>query len=164
MGDIRFDFNNVMSTEVGKHGIKDTWLKGLETRIKNAVKTLQKSRGKDMTGWYDLPYEKNQVKKLLASARRKRGRYDDIVVLGIGGSALGTISLRSALLHPYHNMIDRSQRKGIPRLHVLDNVDPVYIARMFDDVIDIRKTLFIVISKSGSTAETMSQFMLVYDR
>lgn len=163
MTDIRFDFNNTLSSVVGKYGIKESWLKSLEPKIKTATKNLQKNRGKEMTGWYDLPYEKNQVKKLLASARRKRGRYNDIVVLGIGGSALGTISLRSALLHPYHNMIERTQRKGMPRLHVLDNVDPVYIARLFDDVIDIRKTLFIVISKSGSTAETMSQFMLVYD-
>ncbi len=163
MDDISFDFNNAMSDVVGKYGIKDAWLKALEPKVKAAVKSLQKNRGKEMTGWYDLPYEKNQIKKLLASARRKRGRYNDIIVLGIGGSALGTTAMKTALLHPYHNMIDRSQRKGVPRLHVLDNVDPVYIARMFDDVIDIRKTLFIVISKSGATTETMSQFMIVYD-
>jgi glucose-6-phosphate isomerase len=163
MADIKCDFNNVFSSMIGKKGIKESDLKKLEPKVKTAIKNVQKNRGKGMTGWFDLPGEKAQVKKLLASARRKRGRFDDVVVLGIGGSALGTIALRNSLLHPYHNLLERSQRKGLPRLHVLDNVDPAFVARLFDDLIDIRKTLFIVISKSGATAETMSQFMLVYE-
>jgi glucose-6-phosphate isomerase len=163
MADISINFNNALSSAVGSRGIKESWLKSSEKSVKAGLRSLQKKRGEGMTGWFDLPHEKTQVKKLLASARRKRGRFDDVVVLGIGGSALGTIALKSALLHPYHNLLGRSQRKGMPRLHVLDNVDPVYVARLFDDVLDIRKTLFIVITKSGSTAETMSQFLLAYD-
>jgi glucose-6-phosphate isomerase len=163
MPDITLDVNNVLDSRVGKHGIQEDWLKKLEPAAKEAVKTLQKTRGEGMTGWVELPYEKDQVKKILASARRKRGKYEDVVVLGIGGSALGTVALRTALLHPYHNLLDRQQRQGQPRLHVLDNVDPVYLSRFFEDVIDIHKTLFIVISKSGSTAETMSQFMLAWE-
>jgi glucose-6-phosphate isomerase len=163
MGDVTLDVNNVLTAQVGDHGLEEKDLKSLEPQVKEAVKAVQKNRGKDMTGWFDLPYEKDQVKRILASARRKRGKYEDVVVLGIGGSALGTIAVRTALLHPYHNMLDRQQRKGAPRLHVLDNVDPVVMARFFEDVIDPHKTLFIVISKSGSTAETMSQFMVAYE-
>jgi len=163
MPDLTIDFNNVLSTAVGKYGIKEEWLKKLEPTVKDAIKAVQKTRGSEMTGWFDLPYEKDQIKRILASARRKRGKYEDVVVLGIGGSALGTIALQSALLHPCHNLLDRQQRKGAPRLHILDNIDPVYIARFFEDVVDPHKTLFIVISKSGSTAETMSQFMLAYE-
>ncbi len=163
MPDLTIDFNNVLNAAVGKYGIKEEWLKKLEPAVKDAIKAVQKARGTEMTGWFDLPYEKDQIKRILASARRKRGKYEDVVVLGIGGSALGTIALQSALLHPYHNLLDRQQRKGAPRLHILDNIDPVYMARFFEDVVDPHKTLFIVISKSGSTAETMSQFMLAYE-
>ncbi|MFH0911041.1 MAG: glucose-6-phosphate isomerase [Planctomycetota bacterium] len=161
MADIRCDFNGVLARWIGKHGIQEKWFQGIEPRVKTAVRDLQKRRGRGMTGWYELPYEQAQVKKILASARRKRGRYDEVVVLGIGGSALGTIALRTALLHPFHNLLPRRERQGIPRLHVLDNVDPVLMAGLFDELLDIHRTLFIVISKSGSTAETMAQFLFV---
>ena len=49
------------------------------------------------------------VEKILASAEEKDGKYDDVVVLGIGGSALGTIALRTALLHPFHNQLPKDQ-------------------------------------------------------
>ncbi|MBN1256368.1 MAG: glucose-6-phosphate isomerase [Planctomycetes bacterium] len=163
MPNIRVDCNEVLANRIGINGIKPDWLKKIEPKAKEAIKVLQKNRGKEMTGWFELPHEKEQVKKILASARRKRGKYEDIVVLGIGGSALGTIALRSALLHPYHNMLDRQMRKGQPRLHIMDNIDPVSMEHLFEDVIDIHKTLFVVISKSGATAETMSQFMLAFE-
>ena len=163
MADIRCDFNNLFTTRVGKHGLRESWLKQIEPKVKTAVRALHKHRGEGMTGWMDLPRQSDQVKKLLASARRKRGRFDDVVVLGIGGSALGTVALRGALLHPFHNLLPRRDRKGLPRLHVLDNVDPVFQSGLFDDVLDLPRTLFVVITKSGSTAETMSQFLTAYD-
>lgn len=163
MADLKIDFNNVFSDVVGKHGLRESWLKQLQPKLKKAISAVNKNRGKGMTGWFDLPCEKEQVAQVKAFAKKAKGKYEDVVVLGIGGSALGTIALRTALLHPYHNMLDGNKRGKLPRLHVLDNVDPEYIARMFEDILDVHKTLFIVISKSGSTAETMSQFMLAYE-
>ena len=82
------------------------------------------------------------------------------MVLGIGGSALGARALQTALNHPHHNLLSRTMRKGFPRLFVCDNIDPDGFKALLD-LIDIRKTLFNVISKSGGTAETMSQFLIV---
>jgi glucose-6-phosphate isomerase len=79
-----------------------------------------------------------------------------VVVLGIGGSALGNTALQTALNSPYHNV---EPPAGTPRLFVLDNIDPDLIGE-FVDRFDPSKCLFNVISKSGGTAETMSQFML----
>lgn len=89
----------------------------------------------------------DDVSEILDFAKSVEGKYEDIVVLGIGGSALGTICLRQSLTH-LHEAVE---------LHVLDNIDPDYIAEI-DDILDYSKTLFIVISKSGGTPETLSQY------
>ncbi len=87
----------------------------------------------------------------------------DAVVLGIGGSALGPIALRTALLPASWNSLSASNRNGRPRLHVLDNVDPASMLSLLDRV-ELGATLFIVTSKSGGTAETMAQYLVVRDR
>ncbi len=81
------------------------------------------------------------------------------MVLGIGGSALGTIALERALLPRYHNHEDGGSSEARPRLFVVDNVDPFGFGETLD-YLDPEKTLVIVISKSGSTVETMCQFMV----
>ena len=78
----------------------------------------------------------------------------------MGGSALGARALQTALNHPHHNLLSRTMRKGVPRLFVCDNIDPDGFKALLD-LLDVRKTLFNVISKSGGTAETMSQFLIV---
>lgn len=160
---IKFDFNNCFDAFAGKKALKREWLEELAPRVAKCVANLNKTRGTGMKGWYELPYEKEQTAKLLASAAGKEGKFEDVVVLGIGGSALGTIALRTALLHPFHNLLPRDERGGLPRLHVLDNIDPDLMGAFFRDAVDFEKTLFIVISKSGSTAETMSQFLLAME-
>ncbi len=82
-------------------------------------------------------------------AEQYKGRFKDIVVLGIGGSALGVTCLRDALKGPYWN------HHGQPRLFVLDNVDTV---GEVEALLDLDQTLFIVISKSGNTTETLAQY------
>lgn len=89
----------------------------------------------------------NSVDEILEYARSVEGKYDDIVVLGIGGSALGTICLQQSLKHLYRPK----------KLHVLDNIDPA-LMRELDDIVDYSRTLIIVISKSGGTPETLSQY------
>jgi glucose-6-phosphate isomerase len=89
--------------------------------------------------------------------------YRDVVLLGIGGSALGPIALRNALRPPHWNLLPDEAREGWPRLHVLDNVDPTTIAAMLDRV-RLEETLFLVVSKSGGTAETMAQYLIARAR
>jgi glucose-6-phosphate isomerase len=81
-------------------------------------------------------------------------------VLGIGGSALGPLAVQQALNHPFYNELPRDKRSGFPKLYVADNVDPERLVSLFQTV-DPLKCLFNVISKSGSTSETMSQFMII---
>lgn len=91
-------------------------------------------------------------------ARSVRGQFDDVVVLGIGGSAIGAICLDTALRPLFSDR--EAVRKGVkwPRLTVLDNIDPALILD-FEKTLNLKRTLFLVISKSGGTAETVSQFL-----
>jgi glucose-6-phosphate isomerase len=115
-------------------------------------------------GFLDLPDDGQQVRDCHELARWATDRgVRDVVVLGIGGSALGPIALRTALLPPAWNLLSAAHRDGRPRLHVLDNVDPSTMTALLDRV-ELGATLFIVTSKSGGTAETMAQYLVVRDR
>ena len=110
----------------------------------------------------DLPTDETAVGMVMKLANSVAGRFENLVVLGIGGSALGPIALKSALCHPLHNLLDAKARDGKPRLFVLDNIDPDLIGATLE-YLDPEKTLFNVITKSGGTAETMSQLMICHD-
>ena len=114
-------------------------------------------------GFFDLPRRRDLVAQVLEYAARVRGTYRDVVLLGIGGSALGPLALRNALCAPQWNGLDDAGRGGLPRLHVLDNVDPLTIAAVLDRV-QLADALFLVVSKSGGTAETMAQYLVVRAR
>ena len=111
-------------------------------------------------GFLDLPSDAALHKQSADFAKRTRGKFDDVVVLGIGGSALGPIALRTALCKPHWNLLDAGERDMRPRLHVLDNLDPATIHALIERV-PLERALFIVTSKSGGTAETMAQYLVV---
>lgn len=114
-------------------------------------------------GFLQFETQDAELQRVLDYAQARRGTVDDVVVLGIGGSALGPIALRTALLPAGWNLLDRAERQGTPRLHVLDNVDPRSIAALLARL-DLSRSLFIVTSKSGGTAETLAQYLIVRAR
>lgn len=111
-------------------------------------------------GFLTLPVNDALRDATLAVAEHARGRFDDVLLLGIGGSALGPIALRTALRPPAWNALSADDRGGAPRLHVLDNVDPATIAATLGRLA-LSRTLVLVISKSGGTVETMAQYLIV---
>lgn len=113
--------------------------------------------------WMNLGCDSELYSSIKSFANSVKGKFENILVLGIGGSALGGIAVTEALLKPYWNLLSSEKRNGYPRIFFLDNIDPDTINGMLD-MLDLRKTLVNVITKSGSTAETMSQFMILKDR
>ncbi|MDQ7023615.1 MAG: hypothetical protein Q9M97_09055 [Candidatus Gracilibacteria bacterium] len=97
------------------------------------------------------------MKKILEFIKDKKDKFENIVVLGVGGSALGTRALMQTLKGKYYNELSRKKRGNNPKLYILDNVDPKEIDDLIQ-ILDLKETLFIVISKSGGTIETMSIF------
>lgn len=162
---IIFDYNYLMSDFV-KDGITEEEMAGYEKKIAEACDVIAKKREDGVntyTAWMDLPYSQDDVvNDIKKTADEIKFKFDNFVVLGIGGSALGPIAVQQALNHIYYNDLSKEARNGCPRLYVIDNVDPERMSALFD-VIDIEKTMFNVITKSGSTSETMSQYLLVRD-
>lgn len=156
---IRFDYTNVLNTVVGEHGLSEDELFGMADASEAALKSVLSRRTKDLR-WLDLPYTDDVVADVLSYASSVAGKYKNVVVCGIGGSALGITALQSALNSPFHDM---APPEGMPRLFVLDNIDPDWIGEFLEQV-DPAETLFNVISKSGGTAETMSQFLIVREK
>ena len=155
---ISIDYTNMLSSAVGEHGIPDGELSSFEEKGKKALASLRAKR--DAIRWRDLPYNQGEiVAKIKEVAASVRERAESFVVLGIGGSALGPIAVQQALNHPRYNELPREKRGG-PKLYVEDNIDPERMAALFD-VIDPETTVFNVITKSGSTSETMAQLLTV---
>jgi len=136
-------------------------LKEFEPRLERARQQVLAKAGTGMLGWTELPGQDSQPYVEFSGACA--GEYEDLLVVGIGGSALGTIALATALLPFGWNELDRESRRGSPRLHVLDNVDPDETAGILDRL-DLERTLVNVISKSGTTAETMAGYLVVRER
>ena len=155
---IRIDYTNMLSSSVGEHGISPEALASFPEKGAAALASLRAKRGE--IRWRDLPYNQAEVvQKIKSVAEDVRSRAESFVVLGIGGSALGPIAVQQALNHPRWNELPREKRSG-PKLYVEDNVDPERMAALFD-VIDPETTVFNVITKSGSTSETMAQLLTV---
>ena len=110
--------------------------------------------------WMNLGNNQTLLDEVTEYAQSVKGKFDNILVLGIGGSALGGLCVTEAILKPYWNLLDKEARNGMPRIFFLDNIDPDQMKAMFE-MLDLKKTLVNVITKSGSTAETMSAFMIV---
>lgn len=130
--------------------------------IANIITNLNQRKDKpgQWLQWMNLGYNEETIWYVKEFASQVKDKFENILVLGIGGSALGGIAVTEALLKPFWNLLTPEQRNNYPRIFFLDNIDPDTINGLLQ-VLDLKKTLVNVITKSGSTAETMSQFMIV---
>ncbi|MHC4118996.1 MAG: glucose-6-phosphate isomerase [Planctomycetota bacterium] len=159
--EIKLYHKNVMADVIGDdHGITQLQFEDLGDRISPLILQLNKQRKAGKTPYRDLPYAAEIAERVREVVAEVRDDCEILVVLGIGGSALGNIAVQTAL-NPYMYNIDQAQRKG-PRMFVFDNVDPAQFASFLDWAGDkLDKTIFNVISKSGRTAETASQLLII---
>ena len=121
-------------------------------RVARIHEELAAARQAGRLPFYDLP--RQDVSGLLRAARERAGTFRSLVVLGIGGSALGLIALDAALRSPYR------WASPPPDLYVLDNIDPERVATLLA-ALKPEETLVNVITKSGDTAETMASFLVL---
>lgn len=122
------------------HGLAKAKITAQEKHLSKYLAAIKKSG----QGFYKCIDDKKTLQKIKSFSATNRKKFNYIVVLGIGGSALGTICLQNAL-------------KATSKLYILDNIDPALI-REIENLIDYKKTLFLVITKSGETIETLSQY------
>jgi transaldolase/glucose-6-phosphate isomerase len=104
-------------------------------------------------GWLASPEEADIADYEDFAERVKGQKFSDAVVLGMGGSSLGPEVLAETF----------PTKSGFPKLHVLDSTDPAQV-RAMENAVDIKRTLFIVSSKSGGTTEPNAMKDYFYDR
>lgn len=150
MKGLKFDFSNVFEPNINK-GLKESDINFYKEKISDIIDKLIE----DNPGFLQLPFQRKWIDSVL-DIKNLVQKYESIVILGIGGSALGNIALQNAL-NPlnYNNMKNRKT----PKIFIIDNVDPDFVSSVLDQI-DPKTTLFNVISKSGTTAEAMANYMI----
>jgi len=145
----------------GERAVSFSNLEALLPKFKDGDAWLRQNaaEGKEGFGWINLPKRNTDEIRTLSRWLATR---DSIVQIGIGGSALGNLMLHGALLPPYWNELSNTKRGG-PRFFMSDNVDPVD-NRAIWDLINPENTAIIVVSKSGSTAETAANFLFFWEK
>jgi glucose-6-phosphate isomerase len=144
----------------GEHGLPRRRLEELSRRFGDVQAEVRTRRAAGEYGFYRLAEQEQTIRQISAFAEGLGQAHDHVLVLGIGGSALGTRALLSALRPPAWNELDDEAREFFPRLTLLDNVDPTSVAAALRRI-DPRRVLVNVISKSGGTAETLAQYLVV---
>ncbi|MBD5402811.1 glucose-6-phosphate isomerase [bacterium] len=164
---LKFDYRNCDASVIGLENglVLVQEFADYKTQIAEIISDLNKRKDKpgQFLQWMNLGYSEETAWYVKEFAALVEGRFDNILVLGMGGSALGGIAVSEALLTPYWNFLTKEERNGYPRIFFLDNIDPDSMNGLFN-ILDLKKTLVNVITKSGDTAEIMSQFMVVKDR
>ncbi|MDX2058257.1 MAG: glucose-6-phosphate isomerase [Gemmatimonadales bacterium] len=144
----------------GQHGLSRSRLQELAHRFPAVAAEVDTRRGQGEYGFYGLGRQTDVIKGIRRFADGVGQAYDHVLVLGIGGSALGTKALLTALRPPAWNELSDEARDFFPRITILENVDPTSIAAALRRI-DPRRVLVNVISKSGGTAETLAQYLVV---
>jgi glucose-6-phosphate isomerase len=148
---VRLDVSGMLHDAIGADGLTRGEIEALTERASEAARGLRARRAAGELPVFDLPQRSDMVRDITALARQVREEVDTLVVLGIGGSALGSRAVVQALAD------------GSRRVEVADNVDPWSFGQLLDSL-DLTRTAFNVVSKSGETAATMAQFLIVRDR
>jgi len=158
---MKLSYGRVFSDRLdGVHGLARGELTALAQRFPEVQAEVRRRRSGGEYGFYGLGHQELAVKSIAGFAEGLGQAYDHVLVLGIGGSALGAKALLNALRPPAWNELDDESRDYFPRLTVLDNVDPSSVAGALKRI-DPRRVLVNVISKSGGTAETMAQYLVI---
>lgn len=156
------DYRNATADAVGaEHGVSEAELDGIAELVRTQHERITREHASDVQRWQNLPDDTALADEVVAFAEEARGTYRDFILIGIGGSSLGAIATIQALTHPFRNLQPDGTRVG-PRFFVLDNPDPEKVRATLDTV-DLSKTLVNVVSKSGQTAETAANFLVVRD-
>jgi glucose-6-phosphate isomerase len=134
----------------------------LSAKAIESVKALEKKTGKgnDFLGWVNLPSSTSdmELKDIEKTAATIRNQADAVVVIGIGGSYLGTRAVAETLSHSFLHLIKKKKNPII--LYAGQNMGEDYLNELMETLDDLKYAL-VVISKSGTTTEPAIAFRIL---
>lgn len=156
---MKVDFNYAMDAFI-EGGLDDSALEKYREKARVGLSRLLRLVDEDKAGFVNLPQQDTSAMKKFA--KEMNGKYNDLILIGIGGSSLGIETICGAILPFGHNARNFAQRGGFPRVWVADNVDPAKISAILEEC-EPEDTYIVVITKSGSTVETAANFNVIYE-
>ena len=159
MRTLQFDFNFAIGENVHNGINYDEFVESKNLSNSGYMELLNLVKKGDV-GFPNLP--NRDVSGITEYAKDIQGKFNDLILVGIGGSSLGIEALVNALLPYGYNGLSYSERGCFPRIWVADNPDPhkTYWIKKHCEPSD---TLICVISKSGGTVETIANFSILYE-
>lgn len=148
---VTIDVNGCFAHAAGPEALDRSDLDALAARAAAVLADIEARRAGGDLAYFDQVAGDEAVEASSALAATLAGRFDRLVVLGIGGSALGTRAVLDSGIECDAGGLD---------VEVADNVDPRFFRAVMDRA-PLERTVFNVISKSGGTAETMAQYLVV---
>jgi glucose-6-phosphate isomerase len=139
------NIDGCFSNVVGPSGIEEDFLQRYYAPLQEGIAKLKFHHEQGTLPFLKLPYLRKDLKDLERIVLRFQDEFTDVVVLGTGGSSLGAQAFCAL------------SSSATPRLHFMSNVDPDTFEKLFTHLKPC-STGFLVVSKSGSTAETLMQF------
>src|SRR3989304_5922934 len=134
----------------------------LSAKVSDSAKALENKTGKgnDFLGWVNLPSSVSdaELKDIEDTAAKIRKQVDAVVVIGIGGSYLGTRAVSEALSHAFLQL--KKDRKHPIILYAGQNIGEDYLSELLE-ILDNLKYAIVVISKSGTTTEPAIAFRIL---
>lgn len=152
---LRLDYNNMFSSgDPLSHDLTPEYWQALQPDLIAAVDRFLQGGDSGEIEWFSVHENIVALDEVIAFAAQVRGQYDDVIIAGIGGSALGVKAVYQAVRDLNALLLSADERGG-PRLFVVDNVDPAQVLSV-SRIVNWQRTLLVVVTKSGGTLETMA--------
>lgn len=156
-GKLKLDYSKALSF-IGEHEISNSAVSAAA-----ALDMLHKKSGAghEYTGWVELPlnYDIDEFQRIKAASQRIRETSDVLVVIGIGGSYLGSRAAIEMLSHPFYNNLPLAKNKRTGVFFAGNNISSTYLSGLLEHI-EGKDISINVISKSGTTTEPAIAFRI----
>ena len=151
---IELNYTNTMDEIIYEEGISFLDIEDINEKITTAYDNIMEKCKNNELGFMKIIYEDISIYNELKEYSKD---FDNIVIIGMGGSILGAQAIYEGIKGIYYNeLIDK-------KVYFLDNSDPEKTFEILN-IIDLEKTLVFAISKSGNTAETLANFLIIEEK
>ena len=160
MKNLQYDYTNILETTIGSQGLNLEKIKELESKLVAANKKFTTTPDASEFAFHRLLEASKELLAIKYTANFLSKSFENLIVIGVGGSDLGARAVIGALKSYYHNELPEKKRGGMRVYFCGDTTDPKPLEELLENI-DLQKTAINVISKSGNTLETMSVFFAI---